>query len=57
VEQPEQAHRRLHADEHLTKVDKDRYQCKGVRRQVLKLEAVELQQLEDEGGQWRRKPS
>jgi hypothetical protein len=53
----EQAHRWPHADEHLIEVDEDSHQREGVQRQVLKLEAVVLQQREEEGGRWERVPS
>jgi hypothetical protein len=57
VEKPKQAHQRPHANEHITEVDKDRHQREGVRRQVLKLEAVVLQQREEEGGRQEREPN
>jgi hypothetical protein len=45
-EEPEQAHRRLHTHAHLTD--------DGMRRRVVKLETVVLQQREEEGGHWER---
>jgi hypothetical protein len=50
VEQLEEGNRWLHTDEHLAEVDKDRHQNEGVRRQVLKLDLIELQQCGEEGG-------
>jgi hypothetical protein len=49
VEAVEQVHRWPHSHKHLTEVDKDCQQCDGVRRQVLKLKPVMLQQHEEKG--------
>jgi hypothetical protein len=40
----------LHTDEHLTEVDEKCHQNEGVRRQVLEMDPVELQQCEEERG-------
>jgi hypothetical protein len=50
-EAPEQPHRWLYPHVHLVEVDEDDHQSDGVRRKVLQLEPVVLQQRE-EGGQW-----
>jgi hypothetical protein len=42
MEEPEQMHRRSHAHKHLTEVDEDRHQCKGVRREVMELKVIPL---------------
>jgi hypothetical protein len=47
VEPPEQAHQRPHPHKHLTEVGEDCHQRDGVRRQVLKLKTVVLQQHEE----------
>jgi hypothetical protein len=57
VEHSEQGDRWPHADEHLIEVDKDHHQNEGVRRQVLQLEPIELQQHEEEGGHRRHQSS
>jgi hypothetical protein len=55
-EEPEQAHRRSDAHEHLAKVGKDCHQGDGKRRLVVELETLVLQQCEEEGGHRERKP-
>jgi hypothetical protein len=52
-EAPEQPHRWPYPYIHLTEVDKDDHQSDGVRRKMLQLEPVVLQQCEEEGGQRR----
>jgi hypothetical protein len=50
----EQAHRWSHSHKHLIEVDEDCHHCDGVRRQVLKLKPVMLQQHEEE--EWWHEP-
>jgi hypothetical protein len=56
VEEPEQAHRRPHAHVHLTEVNEDHHQRDVVRRQVVELKVVGLQQREEEGGEREYEP-
>jgi hypothetical protein len=55
-EVPEQPHRWPHSHEHLAEVDEDGHQRDGVRRKVLQLEPIILEQREKEGGQRRHQP-
>jgi hypothetical protein len=55
-EEPKQMHRWSHNHIHLIEVDEDRHQHERVRRQVMKLKVVVLQQHEEEGGRREREP-